>query len=133
MKKIIIDLISVLTLVFAGTVSQLPVKHVEKNNFVATAYSLKGRTASGAMVRKGIIAADPKVLPIGSKVYVDTGLTETTGNYLVADTGGAIKKNRIDIWIPSTRAALRFGKRPVKLTIYSWPQKKQGNGKTKKT
>src|SRR5215831_3094806 len=84
-------------------------------NFEATAYSLHGRTASGAAPTQGIIAADPRVLPIGSRVRIDAG--NYSGEYVVADTGGAVRGKRIDIWTPSSREAMRFGRRNVKLTV----------------
>jgi 3D (Asp-Asp-Asp) domain-containing protein len=87
-------------------------------NYVATAYSLRGRTASGRMVSRGLIAADPRVLPLGSRVRVEH--PGYSGEYLVADTGGMIRGRRIDIWIPTTREAMRFGKRTVKLTVLSY-------------
>ncbi len=87
-------------------------------SFVATAYSLRGRTASGKLVSHGIIAADPKLLPLGSRVHVQAGAW--SGEYLVADIGGAIKGRKIDIWTPSTREAMRFGRRTVKLTVLSY-------------
>jgi 3D (Asp-Asp-Asp) domain-containing protein len=93
------------------------------HNYVATAYSLRGRTASGLMVSKGIIAADPRVLPLGSRVKIEAGAW--SGEYLVADTGGLVRGKRIDIWTPSTREAMRFGRRTVKLTILSLGGKKR--------
>jgi len=87
----------------------------ESEIFTATAYSLRGRTASGAAATQGIIAADPRVLPLGSRVRIEAG--SYSGEYLVADTGGAVRGKRIDIWTPSTRDAMRFGKRAVKLTV----------------
>lgn len=96
-------------------------------NYVATAYSLRGRTASGRMVSRGLIAADPRVLPLGSRVRLEH--PGYSGEYLVADTGGAIRGRHIDIWIPSSREAMRFGKRTVKLTVLSYGGrrgKKQG-------
>jgi 3D (Asp-Asp-Asp) domain-containing protein len=90
--------------------------------YVATAYSLRGRTASGKFVSQGIIAADPRILPLGSRVHVQAGAW--TGEYLVADTGGAIKGRKIDIWTPSTREAMRFGRRTVKLTVLSYGGKR---------
>ena len=87
--------------------------------YVATAYSLRGRTASGRMVAKGLIAADPRVLPLGARVRLEAG--GYSGEYLVADTGGMIKGRRIDIWIPSSREAMKFGRRKVKLTVLSYP------------
>jgi 3D (Asp-Asp-Asp) domain-containing protein len=86
--------------------------------YVATAYSLRGRTASGRMVSRGLIAADPRFLPLGSRVRLDH--PGYTGEYLVADTGGAIRGRRIDIWTPSSGEAMRFGRRTVKLTVLSY-------------
>ncbi|MFN2492677.1 MAG: 3D domain-containing protein, partial [Pyrinomonadaceae bacterium] len=91
--------------------------------YVATAYSLRGKTASGLMVSKGLIAADPQHLPLGSRVRLEAG--GYSGDYLVADTGGAIKGRRIDIWIPSTREAFKFGRRTVKLTVLSYGGKRR--------
>jgi 3D (Asp-Asp-Asp) domain-containing protein len=87
-------------------------------NYLATAYSLKGKTASGRMVSRGLIAADPAVLPLGSRVRVEH--PGYSGEYLVADTGGKIRGRRIDIWTPSSHEAMRFGKRTVKLTVLSY-------------
>src|SRR6266852_5206099 len=83
--------------------------------YTATAYSLRGRTASGKPVSRGLIAADPSVLPLGTRVRVEAG--SWSGEYLVADTGGAVKGRRIDIWTPTAQEALQFGRRPVKLTV----------------
>lgn len=90
--------------------------------YEATAYSLRGRTASGEFVREGIIAADPKVLPIGTRVAI-----RGMGEYVVKDTGRLIKGKRIDIWMPSRRQALQFGRRKVYLTVLSMPKRKNGN------
>lgn len=95
---------------------------VPATNYVATAYSLRGRTASGRMVSRGLIAADPRVLPLGSRVRLEH--PGYTGEYLVADTGGMIKGRRIDIWMPASREAMRFGRRTVKLTVLSYPAKR---------
>ncbi len=91
-------------------------------HYVATAYSLRGRTASGRMVSHGIIAADPRVLPLGSRVRLEAG--SWSGEYLVADTGGSIRGRKIDIWTPSSREAMRFGRRRVKLTVLSYGAKR---------
>ena len=84
-------------------------------SYTATAYSLRGRTANGGGVRRGVIAADRRVLPIGTRVRLEAGTY--SGEYLVADTGGAVRGRRIDIWVPNTSEAMRFGRRPVKLTV----------------
>ena len=96
---------------------------VPPTHYVATAYSLRGRTASGLLVSKGIIAADPRVLPLGSRVRIEAGAW--SGEYLVADTGGLVRGKRIDIWTPSSREAMRFGRRTVKLTVLSLGGKKR--------
>ena len=96
-------------------------------SYVATAYSLRGKTASGRMVSKGLIAADPRVLPLGSRVRVEAG--NYSGEYLVADTGGMVRGRRIDIWTPTSREAMRFGRRTVKLTVLSWGGKRKAQNK----
>jgi 3D (Asp-Asp-Asp) domain-containing protein len=83
--------------------------------FTATAYSLRGRTASGRTVARGLIAADRRLLPIGTRVRLEAG--SYSGEYTVADTGGAVRGRKIDIWVPSTGEAMRFGRRPIKLTV----------------
>ena len=86
-----------------------------RGSFTATAYCLKGRTALGHGVRRGIIAADPRVLRLGSRVNLGGGAY--SGQYLVSDTGGRIKGRRIDIWVPSCAEARRFGRRTVTLGV----------------
>jgi len=92
-------------------------------NYLATAYSLRGRTASGIPVGKGLIAADPRHLPLGSRVRLDAGTY--SGEYLVADNGTLVRGKRIDIWTPTSREAMRFGRRTVKLTVLSLGGKKK--------
>ncbi|MCA1566681.1 MAG: 3D domain-containing protein [Acidobacteria bacterium] len=89
--------------------------------FTATAYALPGRTASGQPVRRGLIAADHS-LPLGTRVRLDAG--HYSGEYVVADRGGRVRGRIIDIWVPSNGEAIRFGRRPVKLTILSYGAKK---------
>jgi 3D (Asp-Asp-Asp) domain-containing protein len=89
-------------------------------SYTATAYSLRGRTASGHNVRRGLIAADRRVLPIGTRVRLEAG--PYSGEYVVADTGGAVRGRKIDIWMPSTGEARRFGRRTVKLTVLTRPR-----------
>lgn len=98
-------------------------------SYVATAYSLRGRTASGRMVAKGLIAADPRHLPLGSRVRLEAGAY--SGEYLVADTGALVRGRRIDIWTPSSREAMRFGRRTVKLTVLSFGGKRRAAHSTR--
>src|ERR1044071_4063993 len=90
--------------------------------YSATAYSLRGRTASGMYVSRGLIAADPRHLPLGTRVRIEAG--PWSGEYVVADTGGAIKGRIVDIWTPSSREAMQFGRRTIKLTVLSFPQRR---------
>jgi len=91
---------------------------VAAETYTATAYSLRGRTASGMPASRGLIAADPSVLPMGTRVRLDAG--SFSGEYVVADTGGSVRGRRIDIWTPTAREALQFGRRAVKLTVLSF-------------
>jgi 3D (Asp-Asp-Asp) domain-containing protein len=91
---------------------------VAPQTYTATAYSLRGRTASGKPVSRGLIAADPSVLPLGTRVRVEAG--SFSGEYVVGDTGGSVRGRRIDIWTPTSREALQFGRRAVKLTVLSF-------------
>jgi 3D (Asp-Asp-Asp) domain-containing protein len=91
-------------------------------SYVATAYSLRGKTASGRIANSGLIAADPRVLPLGSRVRLEAGTF--SGEYLVADTGTRVRGKRIDIWTPSSHQAMHFGRRLVKLTVLSFGGKR---------
>lgn len=90
------------------------VRPIAGGTFTATAYCLRGRTAMGHSVRKGLIAADPRVLKLGSKVNIGAGAH--SGEYLVSDTGGGIKGRRIDIWMASCAEARKFARRSILVT-----------------
>ena len=72
-----------------------------------------GYTATGVKATKGVIAVDPRVIRLGTRVYVDG-----YGPALAADTGGAIKGNRIDVCFDTRREALNWGRRKVMVLIY---------------
>ena len=88
-------------------------------DFHATAYCLKGRTASGELTRPGVIAADPRVLPLGTVVHIRAG--RYTGKYTVLDTGARIKGRIIDIYFPTYREAVSFGRQRVKVQVLGRP------------
>jgi len=67
----------------------------------------------GHGVRRGIIAADPRVLRLGSTITINGG--GYSGSYLVSDTGSRVKGKKIDIWMPSCSEARRFGRRSVQV------------------
>jgi len=93
-----------------------PVLH----EFLATAYCLRGTTATGIRVNSGSVAADPDVLPLGSVIRLHAG--EYSGIYTVLDTGAKVRGRRLDIWFPSYQEAIEFGVRRVKVEIirYGW-------------
>ncbi|KAB3537805.1 DUF348 domain-containing protein [Alkaliphilus pronyensis] len=77
-----------------------------------------GITRSGTKVRPGVVAVDPSVIPLGTKLYIES--TDSTPSYGIAvaeDTGGAIKGNRIDLYYEKRSEALKFGRRDVKVYI----------------
>ncbi|MGD8867995.1 MAG: 3D domain-containing protein [Gemmatimonadales bacterium] len=84
--------------------------------FEATAYCDYGFTASGAWVREGIVAGDPRVLPLGSVIDIEID-GELRQRYEVMDTGGKIKGYVIDIWMPNCEEATAFGRREVKVRV----------------
>ncbi|MGL4818703.1 MAG: 3D domain-containing protein [Bacilli bacterium] len=80
-----------------------------------------GKTASGLMVKKGMIAMDRSV-PFGTKVRITSdSYPSINGIYTVQDRGGAIKGNKIDIYMDSWTEMNKFGRRDVKLEILSIP------------
>jgi peptidoglycan DL-endopeptidase CwlO len=79
----------------------------------STCYCLRGNTASGLPVGPGIIATDPSVIPLGTRVFVPG-----YGKAVAADTGSAVKGNTIDLWVASCAQASAYGRRTVTITIY---------------
>lgn len=79
----------------------------------AVAYHLPGRTALGVPVRRGVVAVDPRVIPLGTRLHIPG-----YGRGLAADVGTAIKGRIIDLWFPSTAQARQWGRRTVTITVY---------------
>jgi 3D (Asp-Asp-Asp) domain-containing protein len=74
-----------------------------------TAYCLRGTTRRDHYVREGIVASDPKHFPLGRYLEIYVG-RQYYGRFLIDDTGGAIKGNKLDIWTPTCREARLFGR-----------------------
>lgn len=89
----------------AGRGRQLTVK--------SYAYALRGTTATGVPVAPGVIAVDPRVIPLGTRLYVPG-----YGEGIAADTGGDIKGNTIDVWMSSAQAASDWGIKTLTITVY---------------
>lgn len=80
---------------------------------LAYSYCLSGRTASGRYTSHGCVAVDPRVIPLGSKLYIPG-----YGWAVAADTGGAIQGNKIDVWFPSVGQCYQWGVRPVTIKVF---------------
>jgi 3D (Asp-Asp-Asp) domain-containing protein/peptidoglycan hydrolase CwlO-like protein len=97
----------------SGTVIETPVaggSHLM--TVVATGYSLPGHTASGIPVGPGVVAVDPAMIPIGTRLTIPG-----YGQGIAADTGGAIRGARIDLWFSTQADALAWGRRSVTIGV----------------
>ena len=91
------------------------------STFIATAYCQSGRTASGARVREGIVAADPSELPIGTVIRVSGLSSRYNREYRVMDTGRAVRGHHIDVYMKDCREAIGFGRRDAIVTVLRPP------------
>lgn len=79
---------------------------------LATAYCLRGTTATGSRVSQGTVAVDPQVIPLGSWLKIPGyGLGQAL------DTGGMIRGSHIDLWMSSCSEAIRWGARVVQVQL----------------
>ena len=115
--RIAVALCIVLTAEAASGATRRKTSPARAKPFTASAYCLSGKTRSGVRTRKGIIAADPRVLPLGSVVRIYSATGRRQGIYTVADTGGAVKGREVDIFMPSCRAAKAYGVRRVRVAV----------------
>ena len=79
----------------------------------ATAYTLQGQTATGAPVGYGVVAVDPSVIPLGTRMTIPG-----YGEGIAADTGGAIQGAVIDLWFPTSAQASAWGRQTVTITLH---------------
>jgi 3D (Asp-Asp-Asp) domain-containing protein len=84
---------------------------------LATAYCDRGATKSGVRAQPGVVAADLRRLPLGTKLRVIAPGEPYAGVYTVLDTGDRIRGRALDIYMPSCARARKFGKRPVQVRI----------------
>lgn len=94
-------------------------KLVAVYRMIATAYTADsaqayptGRTASGLPAQYGVVAVDPRIIPLGTQLYI-----EGYGTAIAADTGGAIIGNRIDLCMDSLARAIDWGRQPVRVFV----------------
>ena len=79
----------------------------------STGYSLPGRTSTGLPVGPGIVAVDPSVIPLGTRMFIPG-----YGEAVAADTGSAVQGMSIDLWFPTLAGALAWGRRTVTITLH---------------
>jgi 3D (Asp-Asp-Asp) domain-containing protein len=79
----------------------------------STGYSMRGRTATGLPVGPGIVAVDPAVIPLGTRLSIPG-----YGEGVAADTGGAVQGLTIDLWFATLGEALAWGRRTVTITLH---------------
>lgn len=96
--------------------------------FTATGYCKGTTTASGVTVQRGIAAADPLLLPVGSVIQVERLGDQFNGIYTVMDTGPKVVGRHIDIYMWSCHEALRLGRRAAQITVLrlGWNPKNSG-------
>ena len=92
---------------------QGPEPEPETVTFEATAYTWTGcRTATGPWPSRGMVAVDPRVIPLGTELHI-----EGYGSAVAADTGGAIQGQKIDLYMDSEHECLQWGRRKVEVQI----------------
>ncbi len=96
-----------------NTLPPPPPANGTKMTVSSTGYCLKGNTATGVPTSHGVIAVDPTVIPLGTRMYVP-GYGEGTA----ADTGSAVKGRTIDLWFESCADAMAWGLRTVTITLH---------------
>ena len=84
--------------------------------FQATAYCHGVLTAAGTRVRAGVVAADPSMLPLGTRIRL-TRSGGYDGTYTVLDTGSQVRGRRLDLFIPNCNDARAFGRRTVVVSV----------------
>jgi 3D (Asp-Asp-Asp) domain-containing protein len=80
---------------------------------VATGYSIHGHTATGAPTGLGVVAVDPNVIPLGTRLTIPA-----YGSGVAADTGSAVQGATIDLWFPTVAQARAWGRRTVTISLH---------------
>jgi cystine transport system substrate-binding protein len=79
----------------------------------STGYSLPGHTSTGIPVGFGVVAVDPSVIPLGTRITIPG-----YGDGVAADTGSGVRGADIDLWFPTLSAARAWGRRTVAITLH---------------
>jgi 3D (Asp-Asp-Asp) domain-containing protein len=94
-----------------------PPAHPRASAFTATAYCTGHVTAAGTAPTRQTVAADPAVLPLGTRISISGLGGRYNGQYVVMDTGSRIRGHRIDLFMRDCREAVRFGRRSARVTV----------------
>jgi 3D (Asp-Asp-Asp) domain-containing protein len=78
----------------------------------STGYTLEGQTSTGVETSPGVVAVDPSVIPLGTRITIPG-----YGTGIAADTGGSVHGSMIDLWFPTHEGALAWGRRTVTITL----------------
>jgi peptidoglycan DL-endopeptidase CwlO len=99
----------------AGPSAGLPTRSLAAGSTItvtSTGYTLGGRTATGIPTAPGVVAVDPSVIPLGTRLTIPG-----YGVGVAADTGGAVHGNVIDLWFPTRQRALAWGRQTVTIVL----------------
>jgi 3D (Asp-Asp-Asp) domain-containing protein len=80
--------------------------------FLVTCYALRGRTADGGHASLDVVAVDPSVVPLGTRLVIDG-----VGVRVAADTGRKIRGRHLDVWAPTRDECVRFGAQRLRVWL----------------
>lgn len=95
------------------TPAPVPISDGQTLTVLATGYTLHGSTSTGLPTAWGVVAVDPSVIPLGTRLTIPG-----YGEGVAADTGGALQGSAIDLWFPTAAQALGWGRRTVTITLH---------------
>jgi 3D (Asp-Asp-Asp) domain-containing protein len=121
MPRILVAALITFLLPIPASASQEPQTHRRPTirYFIATAYAIEGKEASGKWTHPGTVSADRKVLPLNSRIRI-YGAGRYSGDYTVEDTGGKVDGHHIDVYMPTRAEAKKFGRQRVKVVILKY-------------
>ena len=97
-----------------GVLNYSAVYTMEATAYLPTDGSATGTTATGIPAQRGVVAVDPNVIPLGSKVYIPG-----YGVAIAADTGGAIRGQKVDLCMETYGECMNFGRRDIEVYVLS--------------
>jgi 3D (Asp-Asp-Asp) domain-containing protein len=113
---LLLALLGIMTFFASGDLGGQASPAEKSLEFEVTAYCTGKITQSGARVREGMAAADPRVLPVGSTIRIE-GRGNWDGVYTVTDTGKTIRGRELDLYLRDCDEAQEFGRRPMRVRV----------------